>query len=422
MHIRMEGGALYTSQSYEKTSNWVNKENELLFKYREISHIDNFINQINNLLHKNPEQKFFIATDMKSNYEKLINIYGNDKIKILERNKFDRSKEQLYYAVADTILLSKCKQFYGSTWSSFSELVTCFQKDEVKKKNIFSNQFKIQCLSKKVNFFNQELKQGNSIVCVSMNRSENILKALPSWLKINNCHEIVILDYGSKEKLLDILKSNNFNDPKIKIYRVENVCKWHLSKAYNLAIKLSSYKNIYKLDSDDICDKNLIDNHPLIESNIYYHGRWQDATNKNELQIAGKMFFTYDIFVESNGYNENITTYGWDDCDFNERLNKIGTHRPICINNFNFIEHNDNIRNKDYHDYSVVQHLHINEWLCSVKNVLSWNNKFLHSKFVNDTENSFKLIESFHLTYDFINKDIFNEVVDFVKNHKPYYE
>ena len=88
-----------------------------------------------------------------------------------------------------------------------------------------------------------------------------------------------------------------------------------------------------------------------------------------------------------------------DDCDFNERLNKIGTHRPICINNFNFIEHNDNIRNKDYHDYSVVQHLHINEWLCSVKNVLSWNNKFLHSKFVNDTENSFKLIESFHLTY-----------------------
>ena len=52
----------------------------------EISHIDNFINQINNLLHKNPEQKFFIATDMKSNYEKLINIYGNDKIKILERN------------------------------------------------------------------------------------------------------------------------------------------------------------------------------------------------------------------------------------------------------------------------------------------------------------------------------------------------
>ena len=187
-----------------------------------ISHIDNFINQINNLLHKNPEQKFFIATDMKSNYEKLINIYGNDKIKILERNKFDRSKEQLYYAVADTILLSKCKQFYGSTWSSFSELVTCFQKDEVKKKNIFSNQFKIQCLSKKVNFFNQELKQGNSIVCVSMNRSENILKALPSWLKINNCHEIVILDYGSKEKLLDILKSNNFNDPKIKIYRVEN--------------------------------------------------------------------------------------------------------------------------------------------------------------------------------------------------------
>ena len=107
-------------------------------------------------------------------------------------------------------MLSRCKQFYGSYWSSFSELVTYFQREEIKNNNIFSETFKIQNLSKKVNFLNQELKQGNSIVCVSMNRSENILKALPSWLKINNCHEIVILDYGSKEKLLDILKYHNF--------------------------------------------------------------------------------------------------------------------------------------------------------------------------------------------------------------------
>jgi len=414
MHIRMEGGAQYTSQTYEKTSNWINKETELLFKYREISHIDNFINQINNILHKNPEQKFFIATDMKSNYEKLINIYGNDKIKILERNNFDRSKEQLYYAVADIILLSRCNQFYGSTWSSFSELITHFQKEEIKKSNVFSNTFKIQNLSKKVNFFNQELKLGNSIVCVSMNRSENILKSLPSWLKINNCHEIVILDYGSKEKLSGILKSHNFNDPKIKIFRVENVYKWHLAKAYNLAIKLSSYKNIYKLDSDDICSSNLIDNYPLNESNIYYHGRWQDARDKNELQIAGKMFFTYDMFVDCNGYNENITTYGWDDCDFNLRLDKIGIQIPININDFNFIEHDDSIRQeKNEQNITPNQHIHINRILCE-KNILNWNKKSLHGEFVNDTENSFKLIESSHLTYDFINKDTLNKVFNLV--------
>lgn len=400
----------------DNVGNFTEEESKLLLKYREISHIDNFINQINKILHKNPEQKFFIATDMKSNYEKLLNIYGGDRIKILKRNLYNRSKAQLYYAIADIILLSKCKNFFGSTWSSFSELVIYFQKDKKKKQNVFSDKFTIQNLSKKVNFFNQELKQGNSIVCVSMNRSEHILKALPSWLKVNNCNEIVILDYGSDVKLLDILKFHNLNDPKVKIFRVENVSKWHLSKAYNLAIKLSSYKNIYKLDSDNICDKNVIDNHPLNKPDIYYHGRWEDATNENELQIAGTMFFTYDMFIDSNGYNENITTYGWDDCDFDLRLNKIGVRKSICINDFQFIEHSDDIRQDKSSNFSLKQNIQVNRILCE-KEILKWNKKFLHSEFVNYKDNLFKLIESFHLTNDFINADILNKVTDLINQH-----
>ena len=413
MHIRMEGGKDYQFLNADKSSNWTNEETRLMFKYREISHIDNFINQINKILHDNPEQKFFIATDMKCNYEKLINIYGNDKIKVLERNKFDRSKYQLYYAVADIILLSTCRQFYGSTWSSFSELVTYFQNTEVRNTNVFSHSFKLQNVSRDVNLLNQVMNEGNSIVCVSMNRNEHILKVLPAWLDVYNCNEIVILDYGSRTPLLDVLNLNNFNDPKIKVFRVENVHKWHLSKAYNLAIKLSSYKNIYKLDSDDICDKNLINNHPLNKSNIYYHGRWQDARNNNELQIAGKMFFTYDMFVESNGYNENITTYGWDDCEFDIRLNKIGTQRSINIHDFIFIEHHDNIR-QDEDVITPKEYIHINRLLCN-ENILFWNDKSLHSEFVRSGENWFYMDKCFHLTYRFINKDRLATIMDLCK-------
>lgn len=418
LHIRMGGGKQFQHTSADKDNNWTKGETELMFKYREISHIDNFINQINNILHKNPQQKFFIATDMKSNYEKLINIYGKNRITFLQRNSFDRSKEENFYGVADIILLSRCQHFYGSYWSSFSELVTYFQTRDVKN-NTFSNDFRLQTLSKEINFLNNNLKEGNSIVSVSMNRSENIIKVLPSWLKINNCHEIIILDYGSENPLLNTLKYHNFNDSRIKIYRVENVYKWHLSKAYNLAIKLSSYKNIYKLDSDDICSVNLIDHHPLNDvSNIYYHGRWQDAKNDNELQIAGKMFFTYDMFVNSNGYNENITTYGWDDCDFDLRLKQIGTQKHININDFVFIKHNDDDRQEKNEPNTVQQYIHINELLCK-KNVLNWNIKSLHSKFIQIkiTENTLKLEDSYHLTYDFINKNKLDEVVSFVKKN-----
>ena len=140
MHIRMEGGKQFQNIDADKDNNWTKEETDLLFKYRDISHIDNFIHQINCILDKNPNQTFFIATDMKSNYEKLINIYGN-KIVILDRNLYDRSKEQIYYSIADIILLSRCKQFYGSTWSSFSELVTYFQSKTIKNKNVFSDNF-----------------------------------------------------------------------------------------------------------------------------------------------------------------------------------------------------------------------------------------------------------------------------------------
>ena len=413
MHIRMGGGKEYQTIDADKESNWFKSktETEMLYKYRKTSHIDNFINQINNILHKNPEQKFYIATDMNENYEKLIQIYGDDTIKFLHRDLFDRSKEQIDYAIADIILLSKCKQFYGSTWSSFSELVTYYQPPDVKKLNVFSNNFKIQNLSYDKNFFNIELKNGNSIVCVSMNRTDNLLKALPFWLRVKDCDEIVILDFGSTIPLTESLKQYTITNEKLKIYRVDNVTKWHLSKAYNLVIKLASYKNIYKLDSDDCCNENVIINHPLNYENVYYHGRWQHARNKNERQIAGKMFFTYDLFVKTNGYNENITTYGWEDCEFDLRLNEIGIRKDINIDDFVFIEHGNDLRitNGDL-GLQPIQYILMNSYLCK-RNIINWNKRSLHTDFIYDKKDVFHVSNKYHIENEFINKKLLTEII-----------
>ena len=43
--------------------------------------------------------------------------------------------------------LSGCKQFNGSFWSLFIELVTYFQEDEVRKQNIFCNTFELNSAS-----------------------------------------------------------------------------------------------------------------------------------------------------------------------------------------------------------------------------------------------------------------------------------
>ena len=58
---------------------------------------------------------------MSENYEVFIKTYG-EKLAYLPRAVFDRSKEQITYALADAILLSKTSHLLGSTWSSFSEI------------------------------------------------------------------------------------------------------------------------------------------------------------------------------------------------------------------------------------------------------------------------------------------------------------
>ena len=116
MHIRMEGGEKYQSIEAEREEHLSRNGKENMFKYRELSHIDNFINQINNILHKNPQQKFYIATDMKINYEELIRIYGNDTINCLHRHLFDRSLEQKYYAVARSSEINLSETFTNENW------------------------------------------------------------------------------------------------------------------------------------------------------------------------------------------------------------------------------------------------------------------------------------------------------------------
>ena len=139
-------------------------------------------------------------------------------------------------------------------------------------------------------------------------------------VKCKNLDEIVIIDWGSKNKVVDTLKE--FNDSRIKVYRVDNADKWVLSHAFNIGLLCSSNENIYKLDCDDIVRSDLIIEHPLDE-NSFYAGNWKDAKTQNELQINGKLFCQFKNFNKVNFYNENIIYYGWDDDDIYLRLDTI---------------------------------------------------------------------------------------------------
>ena len=354
MHIRMGGGKEFCSESYDNSKNWTAEEAKLIFQNREKSHIDYFIDQIDNILNNDPSQQIYIATDLEENYKILIDLYGEENIKFLKRKVYDRSAEQIKFALTDMILLSKCKSFYGSSYSSFSEMVVAFQcKFNNKINNIFSNSFPNNKITKTVErlyTLNNEQLKDVSIVTSSMNRHSNIILSLYNWLSFDNITEIIIVDWCSDKMLEDLMPTNlklNPNYRKIKIITVRNYNKWVLSYAFNLGFYHCTKNIVLKLDSEislslDFFDKNYIKN------NEYAHGTWKDVSSFN-----GQFLCFKNNLNEIKWFNQRIVTYGWDDSDLYERMNKICKEKTIDPSTLFHVDGNDSISYQDINNKNI---------------------------------------------------------------------
>ncbi|AYV86000.1 MAG: glycosyltransferase, partial [Solivirus sp.] len=83
------------------------------------------------------------------------------------------------------------------------------------------------------------------------------------------------------------------------------------------------------LSSDFFCRHNL-------DQNIYFAGDWREARNPNERHLNGIVYVKRDLFFKVGGYNELITTYGFDDDDLYQRLN---IHSKRLLINLDSIKH-----------------------------------------------------------------------------------
>ena len=95
---------------------------------------------------------------------------------------------------------------------------------------------------------------GYSIFSVCMNRNEHLETTLPSWLKAQP-NEIVIVDWGSKKPIKEIIEKYNASR-KIHLITITNVDQWILTRSFNLAAKMTHYDKLLKVDCDSILDEN----------------------------------------------------------------------------------------------------------------------------------------------------------------------
>jgi len=172
---------------------------------------------------------------------------------------------------------------------------------------------------------------GITVVVGVRDRQEHLMRVLPGWLKFSEINEIIIVDWSSLEPIVNTLStaaqsspsiSAVVKDPRVRVIRAEGQKHWVLSLACNLGLRLARYDKILKVDAETEMLDMFFSKHELREG-TFFAGNWRLAHNENEEHLNGLLYAYAADLASIGGYDERIQSYGWDDSDLHQRLEKV---------------------------------------------------------------------------------------------------
>ncbi len=185
---------------------------------------------------------------------------------------------------------------------------------------------------------------GISIVTCSMNRTENLLRALPGWLANPMVSEVVVVDWSSHEPVAAALAQAGITDRRIRVVRVDGAPRWILSYAFNTGFRASRFDTILKLDADIVLSDDFLLRNFLPGPGEFVAGNWRTAA-KGQEYVNGFFMVGREALSRVGGFNEFITTYGWDDDDIYARFEANGLRRrDVAPNTIHHLPHSDTAR------------------------------------------------------------------------------
>ena len=236
-------------------------------------------------------------------------------------------------------------------------------------------------------YFSEKIKEYDvSIVTVNMNKNENLLSSIHSWIDLP-IKEIIIIDWCSDdifETLIPTYLKFDKNFSKIKFYRVDGVDKYVPTWSYNLGFHMTMSKYILKLDTDTIINKDFfVLNNIETEPNIFFHNNNIFYCEKSHLKNIGY-------------YNEFIDIHGFENNDLFSRLKNNGLIDKklkcnILYNNNEIIKYNKFKSSSSY----KIKLFNINRFILSKINSKSYtiNDNCINYKDEEEKEqNEFKII------------------------------
>lgn len=184
---------------------------------------------------------------------------------------------------------------------------------------------------------------GITILSAVMNRSENLLRALPSWLA-SSASRIIVVDYSSSASVRTEIADQGLADERLTLIRVDGKKRWHLSEAFNSGLSQVQSGFVLKLDGDIVLEDPSL-GFLSREKSIFMTGSWAHRKAGQEFTNGSLFVHVYHLKVVG-GWDPRIRTYGWDDSDLYKRLAAAGLRRGLFPENvLRHLDHSDFARN-----------------------------------------------------------------------------
>lgn len=181
-----------------------------------------------------------------------------------------------------------------------------------------------------------------SITTGCMNRADFLIRALPTWLRIPEVDQVVIVDWCSTPPLNSVLE---IYDPRIRIVRVDGHEFWRPALCHNLEWRVATGDWILRLDSDILLSEEFVKKH-LPTDGVFWAGDWCKIpkSEPNKISLSGILFAARDDLRFVNGFNERHLGYGYDDDEMYARMATEIERRDINIDLADHLPHGNRER------------------------------------------------------------------------------
>jgi predicted glycosyltransferase involved in capsule biosynthesis len=174
------------------------------------------------------------------------------------------------------------------------------------------------------NFYKYPISTKSITFCVTCrNRLWQLKHTLRKNLEaLDDDLELTLVDYGSTDGLASWVHSNFQEFTKtgmLNFFEVKNEVQWNVSRAKNLAHRISNGEYLFSLDADNFISREDIDK---IRNAKHLKGishQWSGRIDGS----YGRVGCPRELFFSVGGYDENLLPMGFEDVDFLRRTKNL---------------------------------------------------------------------------------------------------